>query len=55
MKNLSILLLFFTSIFLAAYLISDTLKDIYDCEKNKGVLVKKIYGGYICIPVDNQK
>lgn len=48
MKNLLVLLMFFTTLFLVGYIVADALQEIYDCNQKNGVLVKTI-GGYVCL------
>ena len=49
MKNLPILLMFFTTLFLVGCIVADALQDIYDCNQKNGVLVKQVLGGYVCL------
>lgn len=49
MKNILIVLMFFTTLFLAGYVAADSLQDIYNCNKKNGVVVKQLLGGYVCL------
>ena len=49
MKDLLIVLMFFTTLFLVGYIVADSLQDIYDCNQKNGVVVKQVLGGYVCL------
>ena len=49
MKNLKVILLSLVILGLSMYVLLDVFKEIYDCHKKGGILVRQAFFGYACV------